>query len=82
LLSRNLRLVEDLKRIGNRHGRTAGEVAIAWTLNHPAVTGAIVGFRSAKQVSGILGAAEFRLTPMEIAEIDNALDDKSAARVS
>jgi aryl-alcohol dehydrogenase-like predicted oxidoreductase len=82
LLSRNLRLVEDLKRIGNRHGRTAGEVAIAWTLTHPAVTGAIVGFRSAKQVSGILGAAEFRLTPMEIAEIDNALDDKSAARVS
>ena len=44
-----------------RRGRGPGEVAIAWTLNHPAVTGAIVGFRSAKQVEGIIGAADFRL---------------------
>ena len=61
-LSRNLRLVEHLREIGKRHGRTPGEVAIAWTLNHPAVTGAIVGFRSPKQVAGIVGALEFRLT--------------------
>jgi len=74
LLSRNLKLVEHLRVIGNRHGRTPGEVAIAWTLNHPAVTGAIVGFRSARQVAGIIGAAEFRLLPDEIAEIDALLN--------
>lgn len=73
LLSRNLKLVEHLREIGNRHGRTPGEVAIAWTLNHPAVTGAIVGFRSAKQVAGIIGAAEFRLLPGEIMEIEELL---------
>ena len=56
--------------IGERHGRSAGEVAIAWTLRHPAVTGAIVGMRSAKQVDGVIGAAEFRLSPEEIAEIE------------
>jgi aryl-alcohol dehydrogenase-like predicted oxidoreductase len=70
LVSRNLKLAELLGQIGQKHGRTAGEVAIAWTLRHPAVTGAIVGVRSAQQVDGVIGAAEFRLTPEEIAEID------------
>lgn len=73
LLSRNLKLVDRLREIGSRHGRTPGEVAIAWTLNNPAVTGAIVGFRSAKQVSGIIGAAGFRLLPGEMAEIEKVL---------
>ena len=67
-LSRNLRLVEMLRSIGRRHGRTPGEVAIAWTLHHPAVTGAIVGFRNSQQVSGIAGAATFRLLPSEMEE--------------
>jgi aryl-alcohol dehydrogenase-like predicted oxidoreductase len=78
-LSRNLRLVEHLREIGKRHGRTPGEVAIAWTLNHPAVTGAIVGFRSPKQVAGIVGALEFRLPPPEMAEIEKALQGEAAA---
>ena len=69
LLTRNLELADLLKTIGQRHGRTAGEVAIAWALRHPAVTGAIVGMRSAKQVDGVIGAAEFRLSPDEIDEI-------------
>ncbi len=69
-LSRNLRLADCLKQIGARHGRTAGEVAIAWTLRDPAVTSAIVGMRSAKQVDGVIGALEFRLSPEEVREID------------
>jgi len=70
LLSRNLELARLLGAIGRRHGRTAGEVAIAWTLRHPAVTGAIVGMRSAEQVDGVIGAAQFRLSGEEIAEIE------------
>jgi aryl-alcohol dehydrogenase-like predicted oxidoreductase len=69
-LSRNLKLVEVLRRIGERHGRTAGEVALAWTLNNPAVTGAIVGLRRAGQVQGTVGALTFRLTPDEVLEIE------------
>ena len=69
LLSRNLELAELLRTIGKRHGRTPGEAAIAWTLRHPAVTAAIVGLRSARQVDGVIGAAEFRLSPEELAEI-------------
>lgn len=69
-LSENLKLVERLRAVGARHGRSAGEAAIAWTLHHPAVTGAIVGARSPKQVEGTIGAMEFRLTAEEIAEVE------------
>ena len=69
-LTRNLELAELLRAIGQRHGRTPGEVAIAWTLHNPAVTAAIVGMRSAKQVEGVIGAAEFRLSAEEVAEIE------------
>ncbi len=70
-LSGHLARVEKLRAIGNRHGRTPGEVAIAWTLRRPEVTAAIVGLRNAGQLSGVIGAAEFRLSAAEIAEIDS-----------
>ncbi len=78
-LSRNLRVVEHLREIGKWHGCSPGEVAIAWTLNHPAVTGAIVGFRNRRQVAGIIGAGDFRLDPNEIDEIEDALKQENAA---
>ncbi len=71
-LTRNLALAERMKEIGARHGRSAGEAAIAWVLRHEAVTAAIVGMRSADQAEGVLGAMDFRLSPEEIAEIDAA----------
>lgn len=70
-LLRHLQLVEILQEIANRHGRTAGEVAIAWTLNNPAVTGAIVGARSARQIDGIIGAGTFRLSADEVEQIEH-----------
>jgi len=69
LLTRNLRLVETLRAIGKRRNATPGEVAIAWTLTNPAVTGAIIGVRSAEQVNGIAAAADVHLAPDEIQEI-------------
>jgi len=68
-LSRNLKLVALLAEVGKQHGRSPGEVAIAWTLRLSAITGAIVGGRNAKQVEGIIGAGAFRLSSSEIAEI-------------
>jgi len=70
-LSRNLELAELMKRIAAPRGRTAGEVAIAWTLRNPAVTAAIVGMRSAEQARGVLSAMEFRLSAEEIRQIDD-----------
>ena len=70
LLSRNLRLVALLRAIGRRHGRSPGEVAVAWVLNNRAVTGAIVGARRPGQVKGIVGAAEFHLSAEDATEIE------------
>ena len=75
-ISRNLDLVELLRGIGNRHQVGPGVVAIAWTLHNPAITAAIVGGRSAKQVDGILPAATFRLSEQEYAEIGKFLTDR------
>jgi len=69
-LTGNLALVEVLRTIGARYGASPGAVAVAWTLRQPAVTGAIVGFRNAGQVDGIIAAGTFRLSEGEIAEIE------------
>jgi aryl-alcohol dehydrogenase-like predicted oxidoreductase len=79
LLSRNLKLVELLRHVGNRHGRTPGEVAIAWTLNNSAITGAIVGLRRPDQINGVIGALNFRLTNEEAAEIEASLQGEPVA---
>jgi aryl-alcohol dehydrogenase-like predicted oxidoreductase len=71
-LSKNLELVERLRQAGVRHGRSPAEVAIAWTLHHPAITGAIVGARNAKQVEGVVRAADLKLSVQEMAEIEGA----------
>lgn len=77
-LSRNLALVERLQEIAKRHGRSPGEVAIAWTLRNPAVTGAIVGARNARQAEGVMRAGGLRLTHDEVSEIEE-LSTESAA---
>jgi aryl-alcohol dehydrogenase-like predicted oxidoreductase len=69
-LTENLRRVDRLRAVGARHGRSPGETAIAWTLRQPAVTGAIVGARSARQVEGIVGAADFRLSAGDLEDIE------------
>jgi len=71
-LSKNLELVERLRAVGTRHGRSPGEVAIAWTLRFPAITGAIVGARNAKQAEGVMRAGELKLSAEEISEIEGA----------
>jgi aryl-alcohol dehydrogenase-like predicted oxidoreductase len=68
-LSRNLAIAQLLRQIGQRHGCSAGEVAIAWVLRNPAITGAIVGARNAKQVEGIAGAGELTLSPVDVEEL-------------
>ncbi len=79
LLTRNLNLVERMREIGNRHGRTPAEVALAWTLRRPEVTGAIVGLRSPKQVEGIIGAGVFRMADAEVEEIARFLKENTPA---
>lgn len=71
-LSKNIELVERVRKIGARYSRGPGEVAIAWVLKNPAITAAIVGARSAKQVDGVMRATEIKLSNEDIAEIEDA----------
>jgi aryl-alcohol dehydrogenase-like predicted oxidoreductase len=71
-LSKNLQFVEVLRRVGARHGRSPGEVAVAWVLRNPAVTAAIVGFRRPQQVEQMVGAADLPLTDNDVHEIEGA----------
>src|SRR5882762_2251672 len=77
-LSRNLALVDRLREIGNRYKRSAGEVAVAWTLHNPAVTGAIVGARNAGQAERAMRAGELRLTDEEVNQIEAFFADAAA----
>jgi aryl-alcohol dehydrogenase-like predicted oxidoreductase len=77
-LSRNLALVDLLREIAKRHNRSVGEVAIAWTLRHPAVTGAIVGARNAKQAEGVMRAGDLRLNDKEVNEIEEFFAESAA----
>ena len=62
-------MVSRLQEISRRHGRSPGEVAIAWTLCHPAVTGTIVGDRTVQQVDSVIRAGALRLSPEDIAAL-------------
>ena len=69
-LSRHLALVDRLETVAERHGASAGAVAVAWTLRNPAVNGAIVGFRRPGQVDPIIAAAMIALDDEDIAWIE------------
>ncbi len=69
-LSKNLALVERLRKVGQKYGRPPGQIAVAWVLRNPAVTAAIVGVRSPQQVEQNLGAADLYLTDDDVAEIE------------
>jgi aryl-alcohol dehydrogenase-like predicted oxidoreductase len=77
-LSQTLALVEKLREIGNRHGCSTGEVAIAWTFRKPAVTGAIVGARNVRQANGVMRAGEPRLSDKEVNEIEETAAEVAA----
>jgi len=72
-LSANLALIESLRPIAARHGRSLGQLAVAWVLRRPEVTAAIVGARHPAQVAEIAPAADWRLDEAEIAEIETRL---------
>jgi aryl-alcohol dehydrogenase-like predicted oxidoreductase len=72
-LSRNLELVEVLRQIAARVGRSAGEAAIAWTLRQAAVSGAIVGVRKPEQVDDDMNAAGFRWSEEDLETIQSSL---------
>lgn len=73
LFSRNLRLVNLLRDLGTAHAATPAQVAVAWVLRNPPVTGAIVGARKPGQLKELIPAAGLRLTDADVRAIDEFL---------
>ncbi|WP_231387112.1 aldo/keto reductase [Nocardia sp. BMG111209] len=72
-LAANLALVEAFRPIARRHEVSVAEVALAWTVAWPGVTGAIVGARTPEQIDGWAGAGELRLDEGDLADIAAAI---------
>jgi len=72
-LSRNLALVDKLRPLAKKNGKSLAELAVAWVLRRPEVTAAIVGGRRPGQLAEIAAAADWQLTPADTAEIDALL---------
>ncbi|CZF83284.1 General stress protein 69 [Grimontia celer] len=72
--SQSLLLVEALRDIANERNCTVAEVAIAWTLSHPATTGSIIGARTPDQLSGLINASKVSLSAEDFSKISDFLD--------
>jgi len=78
-LSANLELVEALRPIAQRQGRTVAQLAVAWVLHRPEVTAAIVGARRPSQIEQTAPAGDWVLSAEDIAEIDGLLAKREQA---
>jgi aryl-alcohol dehydrogenase-like predicted oxidoreductase len=72
---RNLGIVERLEELARELGITVAQLAIAWTLAHPAVHVAIVGARRPGHIEGAAPAADVHLDADAMAHVEQVLDD-------
>jgi aryl-alcohol dehydrogenase-like predicted oxidoreductase len=58
------------ERSSAREPRPLGAIAVAWTLRHRAVDGAIVGFRCPDQIDPILAGGKLELSDEDLEQIN------------
>jgi len=66
----NLAVVEELKAIAQRHGKSMPHLALRWVLENPTVSVGLVGFRKPEEVDASLGALDWSLSQADKDEID------------
>lgn len=66
----NLTLLERLRVVGERYGRTPAQAAIRWILEEPSVACALTGVKKPEQIEENLGALGWRLSPSDIEFLD------------
>ena len=70
VLKKTFAAVENLRGWASDHGRSLAELAIAWTLAHPAVTSSIVGAKTPEQARANAAAGDWELSESDMSEID------------
>ena len=68
----SLRIAEEVKAVARATGASAAQVALAWTLLHPAVTAPVIGACTLAQAQDNLGALDVKLDPDHVARLDAA----------
>jgi aryl-alcohol dehydrogenase-like predicted oxidoreductase len=68
--------VQQLKPVAERAGLTMAQLAVAWTLQNPNVSAAIIGATRPEQVRDNVGAAGVRLDGEVLRQIDEILGDQ------
>jgi len=71
-----LQLVDQLRPIAERNGKTLAQLAISWVLRRPEITAAIVGARRPEQIVETSAASDFQLSTEDIQEIERLLAER------
>lgn len=78
-ISVNLKFIEDLRPIAEKHGKTLAQLAIAWVLRRPEVTSAIVGARRPSQIEETAVSGDWALSDEDIVTIETLLEEREEA---
>jgi aryl-alcohol dehydrogenase-like predicted oxidoreductase len=70
LNEQSLAVAAEVTTVAQEMNRTAAQVALAWTLQHPAVTSTILGVRTLEQLQDNLGALDVSFDADQIARLD------------
>ena len=84
VLSINLEMIEELKRMASNDGKTVAQLAISWAVHNPAVTAAIVGARKSGQIGETAAAGDYILADEQMSRIRELLewrDEKIAEKM-
>jgi aryl-alcohol dehydrogenase-like predicted oxidoreductase len=73
---RELRVVDRLKELAGRYGRTVAQLAIAWVLGHPGVSVALVGVRNERELQEDIRAVDWKLTDDVRSEVDRIFEEE------
>ena len=76
---KNLDLVDTLREIAAWSGHTVAQLVINWTIHQPGVTAALCGAKRPEQIAETARAAGWRLSPRQLAAIEEALAKRGTA---
>jgi aryl-alcohol dehydrogenase-like predicted oxidoreductase len=66
------KVVDALDEVANETGKTVAQIALNWLLRRPTVSTLIIGARNEEQLKANLGAVDWKLTPEQVAKLDEA----------
>lgn len=73
---KNYALIDLLDKLGKEYKATVTQMALAWTLQRPAITAPIIGANSVDQLEDILGSVGLKLASEDVKAIDAASEWK------